>query len=51
MPPLSQPEARQVSHSRVVVPTLLLIMLAVMIIRDILIRRWSRRSREAFRSD
>jgi hypothetical protein len=44
MPPLSRPDTRRVSHSRVLVPTMLLIMLAVMIIRDILIRRWSRRS-------
>jgi hypothetical protein len=44
MPQLSRPPGRRISLSRVLVPTLLLIMLAVMIVRDILVRRWSRRS-------
>jgi hypothetical protein len=44
MPQPSRPMTRRISSSRVLVPTLLLIMLAVMIVRDILVRRWSRRS-------
>jgi hypothetical protein len=44
MPQLSRPAGRRISFLRVLVPTLLLIMLAVMIARDILLRRWSRRS-------
>jgi hypothetical protein len=44
MPQLSRPMARRISPPRVLVPTLLLIMLAIMIVRDILVRRWRRRS-------
>jgi hypothetical protein len=44
MPQPSRPMTRRTSSSRVLVPTLLLIMLAIMIVRDILVRRWSRRS-------
>jgi hypothetical protein len=43
MQQLSRP-GRRISFSRVLVPTLLLVMLAVMIVRDVLVRRWSRRS-------
>jgi hypothetical protein len=44
MPQLSRSMTRRIPSTRVLVPTLLLIMLAVMIIRDILVRRWRRRS-------
>jgi len=40
MPPTNRPKAR-VSGQRPIVTSLLLIMLAVMIVRDILIRRWT----------
>ena len=41
MPSASRPQRRGVPGSRPVITSLLLIMLAVMIIRDILVRRWS----------
>jgi hypothetical protein len=39
MPPTNRPQAR-VSGQRPIVTSLLLIMLAVMIVRDILVRKW-----------
>jgi hypothetical protein len=45
MPQLSRPPGRRISFPRVLVPTLLLVMLALMIVRDVLVRQWSRRSR------
>jgi hypothetical protein len=45
MPQVShRPSARRIPFSRVLVPTLLVIMLAVLIVRDILVRRWGPRT-------
>jgi hypothetical protein len=44
MPWISRPMARRIPSSRALVPTLLLILIVVMIVRDILVRRRSRRS-------
>jgi hypothetical protein len=43
MSALSQPAPRRPSdrRARSIIPTLLLIMLAILIVRDILVRRWS----------
>jgi hypothetical protein len=40
-PSISRPQGRRLSGSRAVVTSLLLILLAVLIVRDILGRRWS----------
>jgi hypothetical protein len=41
MPQSSRPQPRRGQRPRTLVTSLLLIMLAVMIVRDILVRRWS----------
>jgi hypothetical protein len=41
MPQASGPEARRGPQRRTLVTSLLLILLAVLIVRDILVRRWS----------
>jgi len=41
MPQADRPDARRGPQRRTLVTSLLLILLAVMIVRDILVRRWS----------